>query len=83
MFAQKDIPTDMPEIAVAAGPVNIVALVSAAGFAKSTSDARRLVAQSAVSIDGEKISDIKAEVNAADGKVLKVGKRRFGKIKTT
>ncbi len=83
IFAQKDVPTDMPEIVVPAGAINILELISAAGFAKSTSDARRLVKQSAVSIDGEKVADIKAEIDVSDGLVLKVGKRRFGKIKTS
>ena len=80
VFAKKDIPTDMPEVAVVAEPINIVKLVAAAGFAKSASEARRLVGQNAVSIDGEKISDINAEITVKDGAVLKVGKRRFGRL---
>jgi len=80
VFARKDVPTDMPEIAVDGETIGIVPLMVTAGFAKSNSEARRLIQQSAVSIDGEKITDIDAEVPATDGTVLKVGKRRFGKI---
>ncbi len=80
VFAQRNAPTDMPEIAVSAGQVNIVELVAASGFAKSKSEARRLVQQNAVSIDDRKINDIDAAVEPADGQVLKVGKRRFGRI---
>ncbi len=80
VFSQKQKPTDMPDVEIAAGPINIVELVVAAGFAKSKSEARRLVGQNAVSIDDEKISDINATVEPATGAVLKVGKRRFGKI---
>ncbi len=80
VFSQKQQPTDMPDVEIAAGPINIVELVHSAGFAKSKSDARRLVQQNAVSIDDEKISDINAAVEPATGAVLKVGKRRFGKI---
>ena len=83
VFAQKQTPTDTPEISVPRGTMNIVDLVYAAGFAKSKSDARRLVTQSAVSIDDKKITDIEAEIELSSGAILKVGKRRFGKIVTS
>ena len=80
VFAQKDVPSDMPEIAIADETIKIIPLVVTAGFAKSNGEARRLIQQNAVSIDGEKITDIDAKVTIADGAVLKVGKRRFGRI---
>jgi tyrosyl-tRNA synthetase len=80
VFSRRDVPTEMPEVRVAAEKMNIVELVVSAGFAKSNSAARRLVAQSAVSLDGEKVTDVHAEVSPADGAVLRVGKRRFGRI---
>ena len=83
VFKERQAPTDMPEIAVAAGEIGIIALVTAAGFAKSNGEARRLIKQNAVSLDGEKISDMDAVVTPADGQVLRVGKRRFGKITLT
>ena len=80
IFSQGNVPTDMPEIAVPADAINIIELVIAAGFAKSNGEARRLIKQNAVSIDGRKITDIDADVPTAPGGVLKVGKRRFGRI---
>ena len=80
VFAQKDVPTDMPEVAVPGGRIGIVQLVRAAGFATTNSEARRLIQQNAVSLDDRKIADINAEVTVATGQVLRVGKRRFGKI---
>jgi len=80
VFSQRNTPSDMPTISIAAGPVGIVDLIVQADFAASNGEARRLVKQNAVSIDGEKISDIDAQVTPADGQVLRVGKRRFGKI---
>ncbi len=80
VFAQRDVPTDMPQINVAGASMNIVELVMLAGFADSNSQARRLVLQNAVSIDSEKVTDINTEVALKTGAVLKVGKRRFGKI---
>ncbi len=82
IFAQKQTPTDMPEIAVSAEKINIVELICAAGFARTKSEARRLVGQNAVSLDEQKITDIEAEVDLKPGQVLKVGKRRFGRIAT-
>jgi len=80
IFAQKQTPTDMPEIKVSAGSMNIVELIIAADFAKSKSDARRLVEQKAVSLDDNAVTDVNASVELKTGQVLRVGKRRFGKI---
>ena len=86
IFSQRQTPTDMPEITLAArdlaeGKIGIIALIIKAGFAKSNSEARRLVEQGGVTINDEKVIDVYAEVQPPDGGVLKVGKRRFGKIK--
>jgi len=83
VFKERQAPTDMPEIAVPAGKVGIIALVTSAGFARSNGEARRLIKQNAVSLDGKKITDTDAVITPADGQVLRVGKRRFGKVKLT
>ena len=80
VFSQHNTPSDMPSISIAGGPVGIVDLIVQAAFAASNGEARRLVKQNAVSIDGEKITDTDAQVTPADGQVLRVGKRRFGRI---
>ena len=80
VFARHDAPTDMPEIRMPAGKVGIVELITSAGFASTNSEARRLIKQNAVSIDGRRITDIHAEPTVRAGQVLKVGKRRFGRI---
>jgi tyrosyl-tRNA synthetase len=80
VFAQRNAPTDMEEIRVACPTMGIVELVVAAGFAKSNGEARRLIVQNAVSLDDEKIADTNATVCLKGGQVLKVGKRRFGRI---
>ncbi len=58
----------------------IVDLLRRAGTASSTSDARRLIEQGAVSIDGQKISDFNAKVPVKKGALLKAGKKKFVKI---
>jgi tyrosyl-tRNA synthetase len=60
--------------------MGIIELVVAAGFAKSNDEARRLIIQNAVSLDDERIADPNAQVCLKAGQVLKVGKRRFGRI---
>jgi tyrosyl-tRNA synthetase len=80
VFAEKKVPTDMPEISVPVGEINIIDLIMVADFAPSKKEARRLVQQNAVTLDDEKINDINTAVTPKPGAVLKVGKRRFGKI---
>jgi len=80
VFAQRNVPADMEDIHVEVARMGIVELVVAAGFAKSKGEARRLITQNAVSIAEKKITDSNAQVTLKGGQVLKVGKRRFGRI---
>ena len=76
----------MPEVAVpseicdAAGHARLTALLVAAGLAPSNGDAKRLVQQGGVSIDGEKMSDPTASLLVQSGQVVKVGKNRFARL---
>ena len=47
---------------------------------KSTSDGRRMIKQGAVSLDGEKVTDVKMNVSPEGAIMVKVGKRRFCKV---
>ncbi len=47
---------------------------------KSTSDGRRMIKQNAVSVDGEKVTDLKMNVAPQGELLVKVGKRRFCKV---
>lgn len=86
VFSQRELPTDMPEIEVPSSELTDGAiwgpkLLSIAGFVQTSSEARRLFQQGAVTLDGERITDPSAQVVLKDGQVLKAGKLRFGKIK--
>lgn len=81
VFAAKKLPTDIPEIVVGGALMNIVDLIMSADFAESRSKARQLVAQKAVSFDDEPVTDIAATVALKNGSILRVGKRRFGRIR--
>ncbi len=82
IFVKKGLPDQMPEYRAEAGlnDSNILDLIVMVGFAPSKGEARRLVQQGGVTIDGEKISDIAASVKFDQDKILKVGKRNFIKI---
>jgi tyrosyl-tRNA synthetase len=79
IFAQKELPDDMPDLEVA-GEIGLIDLVVKAGFASSNGEARRLIQQGGVRINDEQVSDIKAVITPADGMILKVGKRKFARI---
>jgi len=82
VFANKQLPDDMPEITLQKGEEYALSnLIADNNMAKSASEGKRLIKQGAVSIDGEKISDpvFKLKVEN-DQYVLKVGKRRFAKL---
>lgn len=82
IFVKKGLPDQIPEYRVEAGMKenNILDLIVMVGFAPSKGEARRLVQQGGVTIDGEKISDIAHAVQFDQDKILKVGKRNFIKI---
>ncbi len=79
----KQVPEEVPESRVElgdGGERGLLELMVAVGVASSNAEARRLVAQKAVSLDGEPVVD--ATLRLAQGSyLLKVGKRRFRRIR--
>ena len=80
---------DMPEVVLTdddfeEGSIGILRLLVKAGLAPSNGEARRNVEQGGVSVDGDKVTDPKAQLTkdtfAGDGVVLKRGKKKFMKI---
>ncbi len=67
--------------ASSSGSAAITQVLKASGLTSSTSEARRLVSQRGVKINGETISDEKLLVSKGDLFVIQVGKRKFKKIK--
>lgn len=85
IFIKKEIPDEIPEFKInnSENQINILDLITQINFASSKGEARRLVIQGGVSIDGEKISDISEMISLDKEKILKVGKRKFIRIKTS
>ncbi len=84
VFQQREDPDEIPEIHFDnnGSPVQVVEIMSTAGLASSKSEARRLIKQGGVSLDGERVSEPATLIDPAESQqfILKVGKRKFAKI---
>ncbi len=79
---KKEVPEDMPEVVLeekdlSNGTVPVIELLRLSGLVPSNSEARRKIAEGAVSYDGEKVNEHGALVRVKDNGVLKLGKRKF------
>lgn len=79
VFQQRDLPPDMPKYPLT-GPVNVLDLIVAAGLAPSKREARRLVEQGGVKLEGDVVASADAVVEPGRPQVLQVGRRRFVRL---
>ena len=83
-FIRHEAPEDVAEISWegGSGAIHLPALLAAA-FGVSTSEARRAIAQGGVKVDGQPVrgDGLDLPVDAIDGKVLQLGKRRFVRVR--
>jgi tyrosyl-tRNA synthetase len=83
VFAGGGVPDEIEELTFA-GAWSLGKLLATAGLAASNGEARRLLTQGAVSIDGERVDDPYRElVPRSEGYLVKVGKRRFARVRLT
>jgi tyrosyl-tRNA synthetase len=89
VFKERDLPQDVPVIEIPpgierdeGGTIWLPRLLQAVGMASSNSEARRLIEQSGVRLDGQLLEDPEAEFRRGElqGKVLQVGRRRFARL---
>ena len=82
VFKHHGLPEDIPELHLNKdeGEIWLPKLLVKAGLTKSTSEARRLIKQQAVALDGEKVLDMEYMVQPSAEILVKVGKRRFARI---
>jgi len=81
IFVNKGTPDEIPEFKFGERKeINILDLIILVNFAPSKGEAKRLVTQGGVTLDGEKIEDFQNSVLLKDGMILKVGKRKFIKL---
>ena len=81
-FKKGELPEDMPERRVSApgGRLPITNLLKEASLTSSTSEARRMIEQGAVRMDGERVEDLGLEIDAGTTGIFQVGKRRFARV---
>jgi tyrosyl-tRNA synthetase len=86
VFVTHEAPAEVDEHAFSAngGTVHVPGLISDA-FGRSRSEARRLLSQGGVKLDGEALGDADMDVapERLDGRVLQVGKRHFVRLRLT
>ncbi|MHC4665817.1 MAG: tyrosine--tRNA ligase [Planctomycetota bacterium] len=81
VFAQKQLPDDIPEVLITDPAISVKQLLVACKLVQTGGEAKRMVAQGAVTVDGSKVTDLNAEINPTTGMTLQVGKRKFAKLK--
>ncbi len=84
VFANKGLPDDMPELSVkAADGLWVCKLLADLKLTASTSEARRMIEGKAVEFNNEKITDPQFKLNLKSGEeiIVKVGKKKFAKLK--
>ncbi len=88
VFREGGLPEDIPDIVIskeflASGKIWCPKLLVMADLASSNSEARRLIQQGAVTVDGEKIQDSNEDIAVRTGMIMKVGKRKFARIQVS
>jgi len=78
VFSSKELPEDIQEFKVSSEKANIIDILIASKLVASKNEARRLLTQGGITINGETLKS--EEITVTDGTVLKVGKRRFLKL---
>jgi len=81
VFAQGQLPEDMRELALPGLPMSVKNLLTTCKLVETGGEAKRMVQQGGVSIDGRKATDPNAEITPRDGMVVQVGKRRFARLR--
>lgn len=79
VFQRRELPRELPTVAIAEESISPLDLLSATGLVKSRGEARRLIDQGGVELDGERLTGLEP-VQIRDGAVLQVGKRRFVRL---
>jgi tyrosyl-tRNA synthetase len=80
-FSQKEIPDEMPEFSSPEQSLKLIRILTESGLCETNGEAKRLIMQGAVSVDGTKYTAIDTEIELVDGLVIKCGKRKYLRIR--
>ena len=81
-FQQGAMPDEIPEKSLASqdGRLGLLNLLTAAGLVASNAEARRMIKQGAVKIDGERVGNERLEIESGTTHIYQVGKRKFARV---
>ena len=74
-------PDEIPQFALASEAISLKQLLLVCKLVETGGEAKRMCAQSGVSIDGNKATDPNAQITPTDGMTIQVGKRRFARLR--
>lgn len=78
---QKEIPDEIEEKQIAAGVYKLADMLAETGLAASKGEARRLIEQGGVKVNGEKAAASNSDIVInTEGVIFQVGKRKFLKV---
>ena len=80
VFSKKELPENIAEHKISANPISLADLLVESDIAKSKGEAKRLVEQGGVEIDGTVEKDWGKQIEFKGGEVVQAGKRKFIKI---
>jgi len=84
VFQQGNMPDDIPDVKFDQNlweeKIWLPKLLQSCNLVQSTSEGRRMVKQGAVKVDGDKVTDVDAEIEINEGMILQVGKRKFARV---
>ncbi len=81
VFAQSRLPDDIPVVQISSAPTTTARLVLACKLVETGGEAKRMIKQGSVSIDGKKVNDPNSRITPAEKMVVQVGKRKFAQLK--
>ncbi len=80
IFSRRELPVKIPAVKLKYGPRDAAELLVVTRLAPSKSEARRLLRQGAVKVDGEMLGDSDKRISIKKSTVIRVGKRKFVKV---
>jgi tyrosyl-tRNA synthetase len=82
VFQKGETPDEIPVFALNKANNGVLDVLNDSGLCSSKSEARRMIEQGGVRVDGDKLEDIEFEFEAGKEYLLQVGKRKFVKVKS-
>jgi tyrosyl-tRNA synthetase len=83
VFAQKRLPDEMPEVVIGQALISAKDILLACQLVGSGGEAKRMIQQGGAAIDDRKLADPNETITPKTGMVLRVGKRKFARLKIT